>query len=208
MFYVAGQNLLPILVALLIGFVTGLWIWKFARARKATAERVLTEDAPMRRPYVDQPFRPAMPQVRAGGFAGPQPEPEVLARRSSIKARVDDVGGNGIASGAAAAVEDVADQFFGIDSHADAPEAGGNTAAVGDDLQLMKGVGPKLASLLRAEGITRFDQIAALSPGELARLDAHLGAFKGRLVRDRIVEQAAFLASGDRAGYEQAFGRL
>jgi predicted flap endonuclease-1-like 5' DNA nuclease len=40
------------------------------------------------------------------------------------------------------------------------------------------------------------------------RIDAELGAFRGRLVRDRIVEQAAFLARGDQAGYEASFGKL
>jgi predicted flap endonuclease-1-like 5' DNA nuclease len=72
----------------------------------------------------------------------------------------------------------------------------------------MKGVGPKLAGLLAGRGLTRFEQIAALRPDEVAAIDADLGAFKGRLTRDRVIEQAAFLARGDQAGYEAAFGKL
>lgn len=77
-----------------------------------------------------------------------------------------------------------------------------------DDFTRMKGVGPKLAERLRSLGITRFAQIAALSPSEAAALDAQLGNFQGRLQRDRWVEQAGFLAAGDTAGYEAQFGRL
>ncbi len=43
---------------------------------------------------------------------------------------------------------------------------------------------------------------------EAAQLDAQLGAFQGRMERDRWREQARFLAQGDRAGYEAQFGKL
>jgi hypothetical protein len=35
-----------------------------------------------------------------------------------------------------------------------------------------------------------------------------MGAFRGRLERDRVVEQACFLARNDRDGYEAIFGKL
>ena len=77
-----------------------------------------------------------------------------------------------------------------------------------DDLEQLKGVGPKLAALLEAHGLTRFDQIAKLTGPELERLDQDLGVFRGRLQRDRIVEQADYLARGDTDGFEQRFGKL
>ena len=77
-----------------------------------------------------------------------------------------------------------------------------------DDLLLLKGVGPKLVDLLSQQGLTRFDQIASLSQSQIAQIDDSLGAFRGRLVRDRIVEQADYLARGDRDGFEQKFGKL
>lgn len=82
------------------------------------------------------------------------------------------------------------------------------TAAGRDELTRMKGVGPRLAERLYSVGITSFAQIAALSPGEAAALDAKLGDFQGRLERDRWIEQAGYLASGDIAGYEAKFGKL
>lgn len=77
-----------------------------------------------------------------------------------------------------------------------------------DELTRMKGVGPKVAALLTSLGVTRFDQIAAWSDDDVARIDAQLGAFKGRIVRDQWIEQARLLASGDTAAYEAKFGKL
>jgi predicted flap endonuclease-1-like 5' DNA nuclease len=81
-------------------------------------------------------------------------------------------------------------------------------ASQADDLTRMKGIGPKLAAQLGALGYTRFSQIAGLSPIEADALDAQLGAFKGRLARDRVVEQADYLAKGDIAGFESVFGKM
>ena len=72
----------------------------------------------------------------------------------------------------------------------------------------MKGVGPKFADALHALGFARFDQLARLSPTEIERLDEQLGAFSGRITRDRIVEQADYLARNDIDGFEQRFGKL
>jgi predicted flap endonuclease-1-like 5' DNA nuclease len=77
-----------------------------------------------------------------------------------------------------------------------------------DDLERLKGVGPKLATMLAAHGLTRFEQIAGLTDSELDRLDEDLGPFRGRLRRDRVVEQARYLARGDVDGFEQRFGKL
>jgi predicted flap endonuclease-1-like 5' DNA nuclease len=77
-----------------------------------------------------------------------------------------------------------------------------------DDLCLIKGVGPKFADALHGLGFTRFEQIANLTPTEIERLDERLGSFRGRITRDRIAEQAAYLARGDTDGFEQRFGKL
>jgi predicted flap endonuclease-1-like 5' DNA nuclease len=78
----------------------------------------------------------------------------------------------------------------------------------GDDLQLLKGVGPKLAARLRELGITSFAQLAGFGEAEVALLDDRLGPFKGRVARDRLVEQAQYLARGDIDGFEARFGKL
>ena len=77
-----------------------------------------------------------------------------------------------------------------------------------DDLERLKGVGPKLAVMLQARGLTRFEQIAGLTESELERLDQDLGPFRGRLQRDRVIEQADYLARGDTEGFERRFGKL
>lgn len=112
--------------------------------------------------------------------------------------------GNAITDEAAAAACDVAGEILGVDAHPDAAPAGGPA----DNLQTLKGVGPKLAAQLAANGIVRFDQLAALTANEIALLDAKMGAFRGRIARDRLVEQAAFLARGDTDGFEASFGKL
>ncbi|MFC6911622.1 hypothetical protein ACFQGS_22935 [Novosphingobium lubricantis] len=77
-----------------------------------------------------------------------------------------------------------------------------------DDLARIKGVGPKLKALLGSLGVTSFAQIAAWTDDDIARVDAQLGNFAGRPVRDNWVEQARLLASGDTAAYEARFGKV
>ncbi len=83
-----------------------------------------------------------------------------------------------------------------------------STPTAPSDLTQLKGLGPKLVATLAELGITRLDQIAALTPDQAQDLDARLGTFRGRLARDRWIEQARLLAAGDRAAYEAAFGKL
>lgn len=77
-----------------------------------------------------------------------------------------------------------------------------------DDLRRIKGIGPKLVTMLHALGITRFAQVAAWSEADLDELDTKLGAFAGRPRRDSWVEQAQLLAQGDTGAYEAKFGKL
>lgn len=77
-----------------------------------------------------------------------------------------------------------------------------------DDLGRIKGLGPKLQTLLPTLGISTFAQIAALTDADLADLDTKLGPFAGRPARDGWVEQAKYLAAGDVAGFEARFGKV
>lgn len=58
-----------------------------------------------------------------------------------------------------------------------------------DDLQRIKGIGPKLEELLHGLGIYQFAQIAKLTPTDVAWLDDRLN-FKGRIERDGWIRQA------------------
>lgn len=80
--------------------------------------------------------------------------------------------------------------------------------ASSDDLRRIKGLGPKLVTLLGEQGVTNFAQIAAWDDADIDRIDAQLGRFQGRIRRDNWVEQAKLLAADDIAGYEAQFGNL
>ena len=111
--------------------------------------------------------------------------------------------GRGIAGEAAAATTDLTGNIISAPVHR-ALEG----AVPSDDLCILKGVGPKFADALHAAGFYNFAQIAGLTPLEVDRLDDQLGAFRGRIARDRIVEQAEYLARNDTDGFEQRFGKL
>ncbi len=82
-------------------------------------------------------------------------------------------------------------------AEASAPEKAAETSATrkgaADDLKKISGVGPALEKKLNAAGITRYDQIAALTAEDIARIDAELN-FKGRIERDDWVGQAKALS--------------
>ena len=118
----------------------------------------------------------------------PAPAPKPVAKE-----------GHGITDSTAAAVLDVSGSVLGIDAHPDLPS---------DDLTRIKGLGPKARTVLAGLGVHRFDQLAALDPAQAAELDARLGAFKGRIFRDRWIEQARYLEQDDIAGFEKEFGKL
>ena len=112
--------------------------------------------------------------------------------------------GKGLGDEAAAAAADVAGSIISARVHDSLPGASGPP----DDLVQLKGIGPKLALLLNQRGIVRFDQIAKLTSAQVEDLDEALGAFRGRLARDHVVDQADYLARGDIDGFEQRYGKL
>jgi len=112
--------------------------------------------------------------------------------------------GRGLTGEAAAATTDITGDILQAPVHRQLE----GDLSLSDDLSRLKGVGPKFADALQGLGFTRFEQIANLSPTEVDRLDTRLGTFAGRISRDRIVEQADYLARNDTDGFEQRFGKL
>ena len=141
-------------------------------------------------------FRPRQ-RVRLTDSAPLRPHMTGSSRDSRAEA-------NDLASEAAAAASDVTGEFIGAPVHRHL--SGGADAA--DDFLRVKGVGPRLSEMLHERGFSRFEQLAHLTPEEIDLLDRQLGPFSGRVRRDRIVEQAAYLARGDVDGFEQHFGKL
>lgn len=72
-----------------------------------------------------------------------------------------------------------------------------------DDLKLIKGVGPKLESVLNGIGVYHYDQIATWNEDEVSWADQNLPGFKGRVSRDNWVTQAQALARGEDTEFSQ-----
>ena len=185
-------NWMAFAVALGIGLLVAFWLWGSRRA--ASRERYRGKDAldegaaPARRnqALIDAPSaaaRVAAPLAASG--------PGIMA-------------GLGEAIAAAAASEVVAAQK--PEAAPVAPPA--PVAAQGDNLTRIKGVGPKLSARLAELGVASFADIAAWTEADIARIDAQLGTFAGRPVRDNWVEQAKLLAADDKAAFEAKFGKI
>lgn len=194
-------NWLIFIAALLIGIVVAYWLFVHGSktSRRDRRPDVLDEGAaPAKRnqALIDAP--PAAhidPPAMAGTMAGIG---EVIA-----VAAQDEV--------------DAADRKAHPEPTAAAPEAAPQPAvqsapvpAAGepDDLRKIKGLGPKMLTLLNSLGITRYEQIADWTDADLDDLDTKLGSFAGRPRRDNWVEQAKLLAGGDTGAYEAKFGKL
>ena len=81
------------------------------------------------------------------------------------------------------------------------------TPTSADDLTRIKGLGPKIATLLSEQGVTRFADIAAWNDADIERVDAQLGRFQGRIRRDAWVELAKLLNAGDESEFTNKFGQ-
>lgn len=187
----------------------------------AEADAGLPRDEPRPEPEPETPRTPASvppvardlePQPLAARELAPEPiaasvaEPEPVAPTPEPVAKPKRVA-KAPAESAAPQPEPVAAPPAPSPSPAVTPAPAANVAGA-LALTTIKGLGPKVAAMLAERGITRVDQLAALSPGDASALDLQLGAFTGRMERDRWIEQAKLLAAGDTAAYEAAFGKL
>jgi len=176
-----------VLIALFaIAAVLVIWWGAKLRRRRHEAEELLDERGEIVRVDEHEPPSPPPPS--------PPPAEEAPLAPTAAEEPIP-----------AAAPLDATPATIAADAAAPAPAP---TPPAEDDLTQMKGIGPRLAERLGGLGITRFAQLAALSPAEAEALDAQLGDFRGRMARDRWIEQAKFLAAGDKAGFEAAFGKL
>ncbi len=187
MFELIEANWVAFVAVLLLGLAVAWWIWGRRPAERVRAETsdVLTPGAAPAQRNTALVEAPTAASLHAAMIVPPM-------------ASIGMAGlGEVIAAGAAAEVAQA--------TGARAQEEGGQEP---DDLTRIKGVGPKLVALLGSLGIVRYDQIAAWSETDIARIDPQLGAFQGRIVRDDWVGQCRYLAAGDVAGFEGRFGKV
>ena len=83
-----------------------------------------------------------------------------------------------------------------VGSLEDAGRPAGAPPSGADDLTRINGIGPKIAEKLNQSGITRFDQLADMSPKRVRQLDGRNG-FRGRADRDDWIGQARELVDGE-----------
>ncbi len=78
----------------------------------------------------------------------------------------------------------------------------------GDDLEIIEGIGPRIAELLRASGITTFAQLAATPQSELQAILDKGGPAFNRADPETWPEQAALAAKGDTEGLKKLQAQL
>lgn len=144
-------------------------------------------------PMVEAALEPA---AEAVALAADTVETVMDAAEQSVEAVTE-----AVADTIVAANEDVVEAAVELTAEAGAPDLGPAAerpaepaVEAADDLTQLVGVGPKLAASLAELGVTRFSQIAAWTPDELASFDQLLN-LKGRADRDAWIAQAKRLTT-------------
>lgn len=182
-----------------------------AATPKPTTATLMADPAPAAKPIAKAAVKPAAKTAAPAKVAATKPAPKATAAKVAVaKAAAPK------AAAPKAAVKPVVAKTAAPKPSATKPAAAAKTAKpkaaakviIPDNLELLKGVGPKVNNMLKAMGITSFEQIANWTQADITEIDAKLGAFAGRISRDNWVEQAKLLVAGDVAGFEKKYGAL
>ncbi|MEJ2575689.1 MAG: hypothetical protein P8106_03120 [Gammaproteobacteria bacterium] len=203
MWYLISKTALFILIAGLIGLWLGWYLGKLARDPEV--DQLHNRLRAHRKAEAAETARAVQAEQRAVGLSGELAEREATDRELAERLeRLEQQAGVCAANlkdcqaarraleAEAARLQDELGQRAtgggGSSAPADWPAADGDP----DDLQRIKGVGPRIATLLNELGIYQYRQLAALTPEAIADIDAKL-RFRGRIERERWVEQARAL---------------
>lgn len=215
-----SANWLFFLIALIIGVATAFWVWAMS-GREGASDHFNADDGlldkagdavvppaaepdPAPAPVVAEPEAAPVPPPAPAPAAPPAPAPtppEPAAEPAPAP------------TPAAVPTPALRPRKQPAVTETAPPPPGGKPnipPAIGepDNLRLIKGVGPKLNTLLNNLGVTRFDQIAEWKEAEIEEVDRYLESFSGRITRDSWIGQAKFLAKDDIAGFEEKYGKL
>ncbi|MEG3124290.1 hypothetical protein [Sphingomonas sp. GB1N7] len=192
-------------VLVIFGILFGMRLKRRRLEAEAEVEEHREALGEIAEPDTDVPAEVAKPEVAAAPPPAPTPAPAPVEPEKPVAPPVAAEPETTTSPIAAEPAEPVVENI--APPPPPAPPARPAVPLAGEITQL-KGLGPKLAATLAQLGVTRVDQIAAMTPAQLLDLDIQLGAFKGRPARDRWAEQARLLVAGDKAAYEAEFGKL
>ncbi|WJY17845.1 hypothetical protein QQS45_09400 [Alteriqipengyuania flavescens] len=195
-----AENWWLVVAALLIGLLVAWWI--FSSTRRTTITR---DEAP----DVGEPGK-----AKRNHALIDSPRETTLDSGAAAEAIAPSVAGMGGVAMAATQLATKSEpetepERVAAEPAPEAPPASASepVAAGADDLTQIKGLGPRISARLQEAGVTSFTQIAGWSEADIDDFDERMN-FKGRVRRDRWVDQARMLASGDHAAYEAEFGKL
>ena len=138
---------------------------------------------------------PAKPKAKAAAKPKAEAKPKADAKPKATKAKAEPKAGKTAKPKAAKAAEPQ-----GL-VRLQAPRGG-----KADDLQEIEGIGPALEKLVNSLGFYHYDQIAAWTEADVALIDAEMKNFKGRISRDRWVEQARIIATDGLEAFRERAG--
>jgi predicted flap endonuclease-1-like 5' DNA nuclease len=182
MLYLVSQTALFILIAGAIGLWLGWYLGKLSRDQEMNHLENLLRSRQRELAAVEERSAAVSRQLAEGSAALADCE----GARKALNAEVADL---------REALNTVQPQPLAAEQPPAPPAIAGLPPADGtpDDLQKIKGIGPRLASLLNELGIYKYRQIAAFTPDDVARVNDRL-RFKGRIEREQWVEQAKALS--------------
>jgi len=149
----------------------------------ASVADVVTMDAPGETPVIEE--APAVEETVAAEVSSDAPEVEAVVETAPVAD----------APAADVVVEDVAETVSeDLEEAHEAPAALEGPLGTADDLTVLNGVGPKLATSLNEAGIFHYAQIADWSDANVAWVDANVPGVRGRCSKNAWVAQARDLA--------------
>lgn len=157
------------------------------------AQRSAAADAATDAPAATPAAAPSAQATAAAAPAAITPAAEVEAKAETTVDAAPETASAAAAPAAAPARETETETPVGTKPASLSAARGGQP----DDLKQIKGVGPKMETMLHEMGFFHFDQVAAWSASDLAWVDENLTGFKGRASRDNWVAQAKALARGE-----------
>ena len=158
-----------------------------AAAAKAEADRKAAEAAFAAKVEADRKAAEATAAAKADADRKMAEAAAAIAARQRVVAADAAIATEGQAGASAGGAVDASHP--GVKPEADAADG------AGDDLKLIKGVGPKNEKALQGLGVRRFAQIADWSADNATWVGHHM-AFPGRIEREHWIPQAKLLAAG------------